>query len=78
MEVKTLSAGEAAVRLEQPDGQGCGPMLRLLIRLYQEVRVSMPTDTNLLAYVRAMKASDPIDRPLTSLTMDPCRNNVEW
>ena len=77
-EVKTLSAGEAAVRLEQPDGQAVYYVKTTDSDYIRKFRVSMPTDTNLLAYVRAMKASDPIDRPLTSLTMDPCRNNVEW
>lgn len=77
-EVEMLSAGEAVIRLEQPDGQAVYYVKTDDSDYIRKFRVSMPTDTNLLAYVRVMKASDPVDRPLTSLTMDPCRNNVEW
>lgn len=77
-EVKTLSAGEAVIRLEQPDGQTVYYAKTGDSDHIRKFRVSMPTDTNLLAYVQVMKESDPVDRPLISLTMDPCRNNVEW
>lgn len=77
-EVKTLSAGEAVVRLEQPDGQAVYYVKTTDSDYIKKLRVSMPTDTNLLAYIQVMKACDSIDAPLVSLTMDPCRNGLDW
>lgn len=77
-EVETLSAGEAVVRLEQPDGQAVYYVKTTDSDYIKKLRVSMPTDTNLLAYIQVMKACDPIDAPLVSLTMDPCRNGFDW
>lgn len=78
VEVETLSAGEAVIRLEQPDGQAVYYAKTTDSDHLKKLRVSMATDANLLAYVRVMKACEPIDRQLVSLTMDPCRNNMDW
>ncbi len=55
-EVKTLSAGEAAVRLEQPDGQAVYYVKTTDSDYIRKFRVRHADRYESLAYVRAMKS----------------------
>ena len=77
-EAETLSEGEAVIRLEQPDGEAVYYAKTTDSEYLKKFQISIPTDTNMQAYVRILETCDSVERSLASLSMYLYRSNVEW
>ena len=66
------------IRLEQPDGEAVYYAKTTDSEYLKKFQISIPTDTNMQAYVRILETCDSVERSLASLSMYLYRSNVEW
>lgn len=78
VDFKKFKAGEAAIRIEQPEGQSLYYVKTSDSEFLKCIDIKLPDAANILGFVRTAKGCDFVDVPVLAQTMDTCVKDLKW